>query len=120
MPTLIDAPTTVPAAGTPPKTIDEYVDRVNSSTESVSVAHMKSPQGWQEPGQTPRFEEITIVLRGMLLVEHAGGTMDVRAGQALIAHQDEWVRYTSPEEGGAEYISVCLPAFSPQLVHRDA
>lgn len=120
MPTLIKAPTTVPAAGTPPKTIDEYVGRVSSATDRVSVAHMKSPAGWAEPGQKPRFEEITIVLRGMLRVEHAGGTMDVRAGQALIVHKDERVRYTSPEEGGAEYISVCLPAFSPQLVGRDA
>ncbi len=99
MPTLIDAPTTVPGAGTPPKTIDEYVGRVNSATDSVSVAHMKSPAGWDEPRQTPRFEEITIVLHGMLRVEHAGGTMDVRSGQALIAHKDEWIRYTSPAEG---------------------
>ena len=120
MPTLIEAPTTVPAAGTPPKTIDEYVGRVNSATDSVSVAHMKSPAGWQEPGQTPHFEEIAIVLHGMLHVEHAEGTMDLRPGQAMIAHKGEWIRYTSPEAGGAEYISVCLPAFSPQLVHRDA
>jgi mannose-6-phosphate isomerase-like protein (cupin superfamily) len=99
--------------------IDEYIGRVNSGTEQVSVAHMRSPGGWQEPGQTPQFEEFTVVLRGMLRVEYRGGVLDVRAGQAVIAHPGEWVRYSTPEADGAEYIAVCVPAFSPVTVHRD-
>ncbi|HEV2402253.1 MAG TPA: cupin [Candidatus Sulfotelmatobacter sp.] len=119
MPTLISQPTRIQAAGSKPKLIDEYIGRVNSKTSDASVAHMRSPQGWMEPGQTPEFEEFTIVLKGMLRVEHKSGTLDVRAGQAVIAHAGEWVRYSTPEEGGAEYIAVCLPAFSMNTVRRD-
>ncbi len=119
MPTLIAQPTRIQAAGTKPKLIDEYIGRVNSSTAAVSVAHMRSPAGWQEPGQTPQFDEYTIVLRGTLRVEHHGGHLDVRAGQAVIAHRGEWVRYSTPEADGAEYIAVCAPAFSIDTVHRD-
>jgi ethanolamine utilization protein EutQ len=119
VPTLISAPTRVEAAGNKPKLIDEYVGQVNSGTSAASVAHMRSPGGWQEPGQTPEFEEFTIVLRGMLRVEHGGGFLDVRAGQAVITHSGEWVRYSTPESDGAEYIAVCLPAFSVDTVHRD-
>jgi len=119
MPTLIEKPTRIEAAGNKPKLIDEYVGRVNSATSAASVAHMRSPGGWQEPGQTPLFDEYTVVLRGMLRVEHAGGSMDVRAGQAVIAHKGEWIRYSTPEEEGAEYIAVCVPAFSPDTVRRD-
>ena len=119
MPTLIAAPTRIAPAGTNPKLIDEYIGRVNSATEAASVAHMRSPAGWMEPGQTPEFDEFTVVLRGMLRVEHRGGAMDVRAGQAVIAHGGEWVRYSTPDAQGAEYIAVCLPAFSPGTVHRD-
>ena len=119
MPTLIAQPTRIEAAGSKPKIIEEYVGRVNSQDAGVSMAHMRSPEGWQEPGQTPEFDEYTLVLRGMLRVEHKDGQMDVRAGQAIIAHSREWVRYSSPFEGGAEYIAVCLPAFSPGTVHRD-
>jgi mannose-6-phosphate isomerase-like protein (cupin superfamily) len=108
------------AAGNKPKLIDEYIGRVNSAHEEVSIAHMRSPEGWLEPGQEPEFDEFTVVLRGMLRVEHRGGAMDVRAGQAVIAHSGEWVRYSTPEAGGAEYIAVCLPAFSPATVNRDA
>ena len=120
MPTLVPAPTRVQAAGNKPKLIDEYIGRVNSQTASVSVAHMRSPRGWVEPGQTPRFDEYTLVLRGMLRVEHRAGALDIRAGQAVIAHAGEWIRYSTPEEDGAEYIAVCLPAFSPDTVHRDS
>ena len=119
MPTLIAQPTRIEAAGNKPKLIDEYIGRVNSATSGVSVAHMRSPQGWQEPGQTPEFDEFTIVLRGMLHVEHQQGALDVAAGQAVIAHKGEWVRYSTPHDGGAEYIAVCLPAFSMDTVHRD-
>ena len=119
MPTLISQPTRITAAGNKPKLIDEYIGRVNSKTSSVSVAHMRSPQGWAEPGQTPEFDEFTVVLKGMLRVEHKSGTIDVPAGQAIITHKGEWIRYSTPEEGGAEYIAVCLPAFSPDTVHRD-
>ena len=118
MPRLINAPTIVQAAGTPPKRIEEYAGRINSGHASVSVARMVSPAGWREPGQRPLFEEITIVLKGMVRVEHEGGTIDVRAGQAVITAPDEWVRYSTPEDG-AEYIAVCLPAFSMETVHRD-
>ena len=119
MPTLIAKPTRVQAAGNKPKLIDEYVGRVNSSTEAASVAHMRSPGGWVEPGQTPEFDEFTVVLKGTLRVEHAGGVLDVQAGQAVIAHKGEWVRYSTPGEDGAEYIAVCLPAFAIETVHRD-
>ena len=111
MPTLIAKPTRVEAAGNKPKLIDEYVGRINSATSAASIAHMRSPGGWQEPGQTPEFEEFTVVLRGTLRVEHRGGSIDVHAGQAVIAHSGEWVRYSTPGEEGAEYIAVCLPAF---------
>jgi mannose-6-phosphate isomerase-like protein (cupin superfamily) len=120
MPTLIEKPTRIEAAGNKPKLIDEYVGRVNSKTSSTSVAHMRSPGGWVEPGQRPDFDEFTVVLRGTLRVEHEGGAIDVRAGQAIITHKGEWVRYSTPGEEGAEYIAVCLPAFSPETVHRDS
>jgi len=119
MPTLVSQPTRITAAGNKPKLIDEYIGRVNSKTSAVSVAHMRSPQGWIEPGQTPEFEEFTIVLKGVLRVEYKDGVMNVSAGQAVIAHAGEWVRYSTPSEGGAEYIAVCLPAFSMETVHRD-
>ena len=119
MPKLIAAPTVVAAAGTKPKRIEEFAGRMNSGHANVSVARMTSPSGWEEPGQRPEFEEITVVLRGLLRVEYEGGALDVRAGQAVIAHPGEWVRYGSPEPGGAEYVAVCLPAFSPDAVHRD-
>jgi len=116
---LIARPTLVEAAGNKPKQIAEYVGRVNSATSAVSLAHMKSPSGWVEPGQTPEFDEYTLVLRGMLRVEGRGETIDVQAGQAVIAPAGEWVRYGSPGPEGAEYVAVCLPAFSPSTVHRD-
>ena len=119
MPKLIEAPSIIEAAGTKPKRIEEYVGRVNSGHSSVSVARMKSPQGWVEPGQRPEFEELTLVLGGMLRVEHEDGALDVRAGQAVITSPGEWVRYSTPEADGAEYVAVCLPAFSPDTVHRD-
>jgi mannose-6-phosphate isomerase-like protein (cupin superfamily) len=119
MPTLIAKPTRIEAAGTKPKRIDEYVGRVNSGESAVSIAHMRSPAGWIEPGQTPGFDEYTVVLRGMLRVESREGTLDVHAGQAVLVRRGEWVRYSTPGEDGAEYIAVCLPAFSPQTVHRD-
>ena len=118
MPTLITEPTVIAAAGTKPKIIKELVGRVNSDTRELSVAHMKSPGGWEEPGQTPEFDEYTIVLAGMLRGEHDGGIIDVRAGQAIVAHKGETIRYCSPEPEGAEYIAVCLPAFSPDTVQR--
>ena len=113
-------PTIVEAAGTKPKRIEEFVGRVNSGTELLSVARMKSPQGWEEPGQTPEFDEFTIVLAGALHVETKAGTMEVRAGQAVQTSAGEWVRYSTPEAGGAEYMAICLPAFSPLTVHRDS
>lgn len=119
MPTLIAAPTRITPAGNKPKLIDEYIGRVNSGHADVSVAHMRSPSGWQEPGQAPDFDEFTVVLRGLLRVEHRGGTLDVRAGQAVVAHRGEWIRYSTPEPEGAEYLAICLPAFSPETVHRD-
>ena len=118
-PTLITNPARVTAAGNKPKLIDEYIGRVNSHTEGVSVAHMRSPEGWKEPGQTPDFDEFTVVLKGTLRVEHRGGHIDVKAGQAVMAHKGEWVRYSTPEADGAEYIAVCVPAFSIDAVHRD-
>jgi ethanolamine utilization protein EutQ len=119
MPTLISKPTRIEAAGNKPKLIDEYIGRVNSKTSAASVAHMRSPSGWLEPGQTPEFDEFTIVLKGMLRVEHKDGWLDVRAGQAVVTHAGEWVRYSTPEAEGAEYIAVCVPAFSMETVHRD-
>jgi mannose-6-phosphate isomerase-like protein (cupin superfamily) len=119
MPTLISQPTRIQSAGNKPKLIDEYIGRVNSQTSSASIAHMRSPGGWIEPGQTPEFDEFTIVLKGKLRVEHKSGSLDVAAGQAIIAHAGEWVRYSTPDEGGAEYIAVCLPAFSMETVCRD-
>ena len=119
MPTLIPQPTRIQAAGNKPKLIDEYIGRVNSRTSAASVAHMRSPGGWVEPGQTPEFEEFTIVLKGMLRVEYKGGSLDVHAGQAVIAQAGEWIRYSTPQPEGAEYIAVCLPAFAMETVHRD-
>jgi quercetin dioxygenase-like cupin family protein len=119
MPRLIERPTIIQAAGTKPKRIEEFAGHVNSGHAGVSVARMVSPQGWVEPGQRPEFEEITVVLRGLLQVQHAGGTTEVRAGQAVVTAPGEWVKYSTPEQGGAEYIAVCLPAFSPATVHRD-
>jgi mannose-6-phosphate isomerase-like protein (cupin superfamily) len=120
MPRLIAAPAVIQAAGTKPKRIEEYAGRVNSGHHAVSVARMQSPEGWQEPGQRPDFEEITVVLRGTLRVEHEAGSLDVLAGQAVVTAPGEWVRYSTPHAGGAEYVAVCLPAFSSDTVHRDA
>ena len=117
MPELVPAPTRIPVPGG--KTIDEYVGRVTTGTESVSVAHMVAPGGWDEPAQTPDFDEITVVLRGTVRVEHDGGSLDVSAGQAVITRAGERVRYLAPEPEGAEYVAVCLPAFAPDLAHRD-
>jgi mannose-6-phosphate isomerase-like protein (cupin superfamily) len=119
VPRLIEQPTVIASAGNKPKQIQEFAGRVNSRHHAVSVARMVSPGGWQEPGQRPEFEEITIVLKGVLRVEHEGGTIDVHAGQAVVAAPGEWVRYSTPLPEGAEYIAVCLPAFSPDTVHRD-
>ena len=119
MPTLIERATRVQAAGNLPKIIDEYVGHLNTRQSGISVAHMRSPAGWEEPGQTPEFEEYTIVLRGRLRVRHKEGSFDVYAGQAVITHPGEWVQYSTPDES-AEYIAICLPAFSPDTVHRDA
>ncbi|HKO54673.1 MAG TPA: cupin [Thermoanaerobaculia bacterium] len=120
MPTLIAKPSVVQAAGNKPKIIEEFVGRVNSQTAGVSVARMKSPSGWVEPGQTPDFDEYTLVLRGTLRVTTREGGVDVHAGQAVITHKGEWVQYSTPGAEGAEYVAVCLPAFSPDTVHRDA
>ena len=120
MPRVILEPKRIPAVGEPPKLIDEFVGRVNSATSEVSLARMNSPAGWSEPGQTPEFDEVTIVLRGMLQVESRDGVHKIQAGQAVIATRGEWVRYSTPEPGGAEYIAVCVPAFSPGTVHRDS
>jgi mannose-6-phosphate isomerase-like protein (cupin superfamily) len=119
VPELIERPSVIEAAGNIPKRIEEYAGRVNSRHQSVSVARMVSPEGWIEPGQRPEFEEITVVLAGMLRVEHENGVLEVRAGQAVVARPGEWIRYSSPDPGGSEYIAVCLPAFSPETVHRD-
>lgn len=119
MPTHILAATVIDASGVPPKRIEEFAGRVNTDQAHVSVARMVSPEGWQEPGQRPDFEEITVVLRGALRVEHETGEFTVRRGEAVVVAQGEWVRYSTPESGGAEYIAVCLPAFSPATVHRD-
>jgi len=124
LPTLIEKPTRIQAAGNMPKLIDEYIGRVNTpgdnkrETPGISVAHMRSPAGWVEPGQTPEFEEYTLVLRGRLRVEHKGGSFEVSAGQAIVAHPGEWIRYSTPDEA-TEYIAICRPAFSMETVHRD-
>jgi ethanolamine utilization protein EutQ (cupin superfamily) len=117
MPELIEGPSRVEAAGTKPKLIDEYVGRVNTGEDRVSVAHMRSPAGWVEPGQRPEFDEYTVVLNGHIVVEHEGGSLTVEAGQGVLTRAGEWIRYSTPE--GAEYIAVCLPAFAPDTVHRD-
>ncbi|HSE20410.1 MAG TPA: hypothetical protein VLB68_02100 [Pyrinomonadaceae bacterium] len=119
MPLLISKPTIVAAAGTKPKVIEEFVGRVNSGTSAVSIARMKSPGGWLEPGQQPEFDEYTVVLNGMLRVATKSETIDVHAGQAIIVRAGEWVQYSTPNPEGAEYVAVCLPAFSMDLVHRD-
>lgn len=119
MPTLIPAPARVEAAGNKPKLIDEYVGRVNTGHQGVSVAHMRSPGGWVEPGQTPEFDEFTVVLSGRLRVTSAAGDLDVVAGQAVVVPAGEWVQYATPDPEGAEYVAVCTPAFAPELVHRD-
>ena len=119
MPKLIEKPTVIDCVGTKPKQIQEFAGRVNSGHAAVSVARMISPSGWEEPGQRPDFEEITVVLNGMLRVEHEGGALEVRAGQAVVAAPGEWVRYSTPGPEGAEYVAVCLPAFSPATVNRD-
>jgi quercetin dioxygenase-like cupin family protein len=119
MPSLISEPKRVAAAGTPPKIIEEFVGRVASGTESASVARMRSPAGWSEPGQRPDFDEFTLVLKGSLRVEHEGGVLEVGAGQALVARRGEWVRYSTPHAGGAEYVAICVPAFTLEAAHRD-
>lgn len=119
MPTLVETPTVIQAAGNKPKQIEEYAGRVNTGHAAVSVARMVSPEGWREPGQRPEFEEITVVLRGVLRVEFENGALEVHAGQAVVTAPGEWVRYSTPGAEGAEYIAVCVPAFSPATVHRD-
>lgn len=119
MPRLIAGPTIIEAAGNRPKRIEEYVGRVNSGHDRVSVARMVSPGGWAEPGQRPEFAEITVVLRGLIRVEYEGGALEARAGQAVVTAPGEWVRYSTPGEEGAEYVAICLPAFAPATVHRD-
>ena len=116
MPRLIEAPTQIPVPGN--KIIDEYIGRVNSGDTKASIAHMRSPAGWSEPGQRPDFDEYTVVLKGVMRVEHETGVSEVKAGQAIIARKGEWVRYSTPE--GAEYMAICVPAFTPDTVHRDA
>jgi mannose-6-phosphate isomerase-like protein (cupin superfamily) len=119
MPRLVPAPSVIPAVGSKPKRIEEYAGRINTGHQQVSIARMSSPEGWIEPGQRPEFEEITVVLAGTLHVDFEGGSLSVRAGQAIIVAPGEWVRYSTPDPGGAEYVAVCLPAFSPMTVHRD-
>jgi ethanolamine utilization protein EutQ (cupin superfamily) len=119
-PTFLPKPARVAAAGNKPKLIDEYIGRVNSDSHALSVAHMRSPQGWTEPGQTPDFDEYTLVLKGHLHIEFDGGTIDARDGQAIIAHKGQWIRYSTPSDGGAEYVAVCLPAFTLDAAHRDS
>lgn len=120
MPILIEKPTVIEAAGNKPKIIREYVGRVNSKTSEVSVAHMQSPSGWVEPGQTPEFDEMTLVLKGCLTVTSKQGVLKVNAGQAVMVKKNEWIQYSTPDSEGAEYVAICLPAFSPDTVHRDA
>src|SRR5262245_21242810 len=119
MPTLIEKPVRIEAAGNKTKLIDEFVGRINSQESAVSIARMRSPSGWIEPGQRPEFDEFTVVLAGMLRVEHDGGWLDVVAGQAIVVRKGEWVRYSTPGAEGAEYIAICVPAFSMDTVHRD-
>jgi mannose-6-phosphate isomerase-like protein (cupin superfamily) len=119
MPTLIQKPTVIPAAGTKPKIIQEFIGRINTRTSAISIAKMHSPPGWVEPGQTPNFDEYTVVLKGMVRVTHSTGIIDVHAGQAVVTRGGEWVQYSTPGTEGAEYVAVCLPAFSPETVHRD-
>jgi hypothetical protein len=119
MPELIESPSRVEAAGTKPKRIDEFVGRVNTDESRVSVACMRSPEGWVEPGQRPEFDEWTVVLYGTLHIEHESGALDVHADQAVVVRAGEWVRYSTPDPGGARYVAVCLPAFAPDTVHRD-
>lgn len=119
MPTLIGSPSIIECAGNKPKIIEEFIGRVNSATEQVSIAKMKSPEGWEEPGQTPEFDEYTIVLNGVLRIETKDEIFNIKQGEAIIVHKGEWVKYSTPLSGGAEYIAVCLPAFSPDIVHRD-
>jgi hypothetical protein len=119
MPRLIEHPARIQAAGTKMKQIEEFIGRVNSATPQLSIARMVSPQGWSEPGQQPQFDEYTVVLHGKLVIEHREGTLTVSAGQAIVCEKGEWVRYSTPYAGGAEYIAICLPAFSPELVQRD-
>jgi mannose-6-phosphate isomerase-like protein (cupin superfamily) len=119
MPERIAAPSIVEAAGTKPKRIEEYVGRVNTGDGALSIARMRSPEGWEEPAQAPGFDEWTLVLSGMVVVEHEGGRLEIHAGEAVHSSPGEWVRYSTPEPGGAEYIAVCLPAFSPEIVHRE-
>ena len=120
MPKLIQGPTRIQAAGTKPKLIDEYVGCVNTGERGLSIAHMRSPGGWVEPGQRPEFDEYTLVLKGKLKVEHEGGALEVSSGQAVLVPKGEWVRYSTPDADGAEYVAICLPAFTPESVHRDA
>lgn len=119
MPRLIQSPSVIAAAGNKPKKIEEFIGRVNSETSAISIARMTSPGGWVEPGQTPEFDEYTVVLAGQLQVESASGVITVGAGQAVIVAAGEWVRYSTPAAEGAQYVAVCLPAFSPEIVHRD-
>ncbi len=119
MPKLVDAPVVVPCVGNRPKVIEEYAGSASTGDRAVSVARMQSPSGWSEPGQRPEFDEFTVVLKGVLRVDHQDGALDVKAGQAVIARKGEWVRYSTPDPQGAEYVAVCLPAFSPDTVHRD-
>ncbi len=119
MPQLIPQPTRIESVGNKPKLIDEYVGRVTTGTDRLSIAHMRSPAGWEEPGQRPEFDEYTIVLRGSLRVQHEDGDLTVAAGQAVLARAGEWIRYSTPGPDGAEYVAICLPAFSPETVHRD-
>ena len=119
MPTFIETPSIVTAAGNPPKLIEEFIGRVNSKTEQISIARMKSPSGWKEPGQTPGFDEYTVVLKGVLNVKTKDSLFKVGPGQAIITYKGEWVQYDTPGPEGAEYIAVCIPAFSPDIVHRD-
>lgn len=119
MPRLISSPTRVESAGNKPKHIEEYIGRVNTGQQDISIARMRSPEGWTEPGQRPMFTEYTLVLNGLLRVKYEGGTMDVRAGQTVVSAPGEWVQYSTPHDGGAEYVAVCVPAFSPDTVGRD-
>jgi mannose-6-phosphate isomerase-like protein (cupin superfamily) len=119
MPQFIESPSIIKAAGNKPKIIEEYFGRVNSKTEDISIARMKSPEGWVEPGQTPEFDEYTLVVRGTLKITSVSGDIILNEGQAVLVNAGEWVQYSSPNQGGAEYVAICLPAFAPGIVHRD-